>query len=150
MLALSSLKKPCGDGKRPLSIAAICWRLVASAAVADLKPWVQSWADDSLCGGLPEHRADELHVRLFRTFHTLGKQRNRIVQGLKQGLQKCFDNCCHRQALHILVSFGMPKPLARVIRCFYRLHTRWIESSGCVARSPTRPTLLASCCFQVS
>ena len=45
------IDKPNGDGKRPLSIAAICWRLVASAAVTDLKTWIQSWADDSLCGG---------------------------------------------------------------------------------------------------
>ena len=77
------IDKPCGDGKRPLSIAAICWRLVASAAVADLKPWIQSWADDSLCGCLPEHRADELHVRLFRAFHSLGNQQNKKCSRFK-------------------------------------------------------------------
>jgi len=145
------IDKPSGDGKRPLSIAAICWRLLASAAVANLKPWIQNWADDSLCGGLPGHRADELHVRLFRAFHSLGNPQNKTVQGLKQDLKKCFDNCCHHQALHILVKFGMPTTLARVIRCFYQMHTRWIESSGCVARNPTRPTrsILQGCPFSV-
>ena len=73
--------KPAGDGKRPLSIAAICWRLVASAAVTDLKAWIQSWADESLCGGLPERRADELHIRLFQVSITLVTTRTPLCKG---------------------------------------------------------------------
>ena len=145
------IDKPAGDGKRPLSIAAICWRLVASAAVTDLKAWIQSWADESLCGGLPERRADELHIRLFQVFHNLGNHSNSTVQGLKQDLQKCFDNCCHIQAIDILLRFGLPSSLAKVIRCFYQLHHRWIETAGSVARTPTRPTrsILQGCPFSV-
>ena len=72
-----------------VSIAAICWRLLASATVADLMTWIQSWAEDSLCGGLPDRRADEIHIGLFRVFHKLGNQKHATAPALKQDHQKC-------------------------------------------------------------
>ena len=50
-----------------------------------------------------------------------------------------------------LSNLECPKTLARVIRCFYQMHTRGIESSGCVARNLTRPTrsILQGCPFSV-
>ena len=88
---------------------------------------------------------------MHRVYHKLSNQHNKTVQGLKQDLQKCFDNCCHVQALDILIRFGLPNVLAKVIKCFYQLHHRWIETGGSVARVPTKPTrsILQDCPFSV-
>ena len=40
-------------GYRPLSIGAVLWRALGSAACRRLRPWIQGWAMQELQGGLP-------------------------------------------------------------------------------------------------
>ena len=54
------LPKPDGSTP-PLSVASVLWRIGARVLVRKLSPWIRSWTDASVVGGLPGTSANSVH-----------------------------------------------------------------------------------------
>ena len=51
-------------GQRPLAIAALAWRLGATAVVQHLTGWIKTVFSQDLYGGLPERSVEDVHFKL--------------------------------------------------------------------------------------
>ena len=57
--------KKDNDGMRPISVASLAWRLCMGVTLRSLTPWLNTWVDSQLCGGLAMRDARALHCRLL-------------------------------------------------------------------------------------
>jgi endonuclease/exonuclease/phosphatase family metal-dependent hydrolase len=133
-------------GLRPLSIAAIGWRLGMTLVVASLREWYQQWIHTDIAGGLSQRSAAEIHDALFADIED-ALSGGESITGLKVDIQKCFDSVSPRQAARVLQKRGAPPQLMPLIAAFYEDQQRWVEWQGCVHPSPIVPTrsLLQGC-----
>ncbi|CAE7495748.1 Cacna1h, partial [Symbiodinium pilosum] len=134
-------------GQRPLAIAALAWRLGATAVVQQLEGWITAVFPPDLFGGLPGRCAEDIH---FRLTHALFVQRaGGPVAGCKADVKKCFDTADPKLAILCLRALGAPEPMLDVIDRFYGQHTRWLSVDGMFSRSPIEgaAALLQGCPF---
>jgi hypothetical protein len=72
------LPKPDGSTP-PLSVASVLWRIGARVLVRKLSPWIRSWTDASVVGGLPGTSANSVHSILS---HAISKHSIFVSQDL--------------------------------------------------------------------
>jgi hypothetical protein len=139
------LDKPEG-GQRPISLAAVAWRICNTALIGKLADWVEQWAPPELTGGLRGRSSEEVHASLLhrlQTAHRLGE----TFSSIKEDIQKAFDSIWIDVVEHIVRRFGMPEGLSSYVRCFYELQERWMEAAGATATQPISPerSILQGC-----
>ena len=105
-------------GYRPLSIGAVLWRALGSAACRRLRPWIQGWAMQELQGGLPGRGVQGVHDPLLHDFELAAQGQGDLV-GTKVDLKRFFDNVRPRQALTVCAHLGMPRDLVELIADYY-------------------------------
>ncbi|CAE8687780.1 unnamed protein product, partial [Polarella glacialis] len=133
-------------GVRPISVAALAWRIGMASVLRMVQPWVEQWAPEELVGGLSKRSADELHERLQSAIAD-ALARRATLAGAKLDVKKCFDSVKPDQACYIWRRLGAPEQLVSVISRFYSGHRRWMEWQGACARAPVSCTrgLLQGC-----
>ena len=111
-------------GFRPISVAALAWRIGISALIQQLTGWIDLWAHPALVGGLRGRSStsvhEELHDSLLNENH---------VFGAKIDVEKCFDH-----ALLVWAKLGAPPAILRVLKAFYSAQTKtmeWLGFSSC-------------------
>ena len=134
-------------GQRPLAIAALAWRLGASAVVQQLTGWIKTVFPHELYGGLPERSIADVHYKLTHALFV--QQAGGPLAGCKADVRKCFDTADPRLAVLCLRALGAPENMLDVIGRFYEVHTRWLSVDGMFARSPVvgAAALLQGCPF---
>ena len=148
-----ALMPKSSGGVRPLAVASVLWRICMSASLRKLRPWIKSWADSDLFGGLPAKGIGDVHDLLHFEIAD-AKRRNQTVVGCKADIQKCFDSVCVAAALEVWKWLGAPSQLVNVISAFYSGQLRWFSwhgffhpepvsaSRGLLQGCPTSPALL--------
>ena len=134
-------------GQRPLAIAALAWRLGASAVVQQLNGWIRTVFPHELYGGLPERSIADVHYKLTHALFV--QQAGGPLAGCKADVRKCFDTADPRLAVLCLRALGAPESMLDVIGRFYEVHTRWLSVDGMFARHPVvgAAALLQGCPF---
>ena len=127
-IRIALLAKPGGD-YRPLSIGAVLWRALGTAACRRLRSWVLGWAKQELQGGLPGRGVQGVHDPLLSDFE-LAAQGQGELAGSKVDLKRCFDNIRPRQALTVCAHLGMPPELVGLIADYYQGQRRFLAVSG--------------------
>jgi hypothetical protein len=100
-----------------------------SASLRKLRPWIKSWADSDLFGGLPAKGIGDVHDLLHFEIAD-AKRRNQTLVGCKADIQKCFDSVCVAAALEVWKWLGAPSQLVNVISAFYSGQLRWFSWHG--------------------
>ena len=111
-------------GFRPISIAALAWRLGVGAVVQRLSSWIDEWAPPELAGGLKGRCASQAHQELHESLQ------NPLVFGAKLDLSKCFDHVDWRQALRVWDRLGAPATVTSVLKAFYTQQSKTMEWQG--------------------
>ena len=138
--------KPDG-GLRPLALTQMAWRLGASEALAQLRPWFSSWTPECLHGGLPGRSVDAIHEQLGGLLEQRAAKRTFV--GCKADVRKCFDRVSPQAAIAILQWWGAPTWLATLLAGFYMEQERWVAVAGVFAHKPAvaGASLLQGCPF---
>ena len=109
--------RPKPDGElRPLSLAAVAWRIGASAIVQQLGQWSNKWAPEHLIGGLAGRSADDFHGPLHRD---MAQSWSEGVSIASQDLPQDFDSLHGVQTMAVLHRFNAPSALLRILLHFY-------------------------------
>ena len=66
--------------------------------IFQLRPWIRTWANPELFGGLPERDARLLHLLLHADLED-AEQLEEVVIGMKLDLQKAFDSIAPNMAI---------------------------------------------------
>ena len=125
------IPKPDG-GERPLAIAALAWRLGASALVQKLAPWIGQTLPHEIYGGMPGRGIDDVHALLTHEMYGPGSG---ALAGCKADVRKCYDSADPRLAIECLRHMGAPTNILDVLGRFYMSHERWLQIDGHCARS---------------
>ena len=118
---------PKDVGLRPISVAALAWRIGMGAIIQQLTPWINLWAPPELVGGLKHRCAAFSHDALH------GALQNPIVYGAKLDVSKCFDHVNILQAILVWHSFGAPPQVCTLLKNFYQDLTKTMEWQRCTA-----------------
>ena len=134
---------------RPIAIAVAAYRVCASATVTALRPWIVSWADPALYGGLPGRSAADLHDRLFGDIHVARTAFASHFFGAKADVRRCFDQLDFEVTFRVFAHLGCPPGLVCLLRHFYATQLRWFSVAGAVHPTPVLPErgLLQGCPF---
>ena len=68
-------------GSRPISVAVLAWRTGMGALISRMGPWIDTWAQEQIAGGIPGRDARKIHENLhteiehFRLTHHLSASR---------------------------------------------------------------------------
>lgn len=135
-------------GFRPLTVAAIMWRLGASTMTRQLRLWIDTWAPHELIGGLAGRCPDDLHMLVKADMHECLQEGYTMI-GCKIDAEKCFGNVSPLQAEDLWARLRTPKAVTDLIRVFYKELQRWIEVDRCVAAKSFSPngSILQGCPF---
>lgn len=146
------LPKPDGSTP-PLSVASVLWRIGARVLVRKLSPWIRSWTDASVMGGLPGTSANSVHSILS---HAIPKHSIFV----SQDLARFFDSVSWEATREILTWLRCPGLVTQLLASFYRQGRRLFSFAGGVSDNwfspgrsllpgcPTSP-MLAACFMQV-
>ena len=139
------IPKPDG-GERPLAIAALAWRLGASALVQKLAPWIGQVMPQEIYGGMPGRGIDDIHALLAHEMYGHGVG---ALAGCKADVRKCYDSADPRLAMECLRNMGAPTNVLEVLGRFYEAHERWLQIDGHCARTSIggAAALLQGCPF---
>lgn len=133
------LPKPDGS-TRPLSVASVLWRIGARVLLRKLSPWIRSWTDASVMGGLPGTSANSVHSILS---HAISKHSIFV----SQDLARFFDSVSWEAMHEILTWLRCPDLVIQLLASFYRQGRRLFSFAGGVSDnwfSPGR-SLLQGC-----
>ena len=126
------IPKQEGEGFRPISVAAIGWRVGLTAIMNQLHPWLESWLPESVVGGLRNKGTADAHASLHDD--VIQALNNRTpLRGAKLDVSKCFDSVLPAQAIMIFEHQGAPPQLTSLLALFYEHASRRFEFSGVVA-----------------
>ena len=111
MTQIRTVMIPKDDGTdRPISVAAMAWRIGMSATVMKLESWIDEWAPAELVGGLPGRDARTVHEWLHDSLQSAMEGEANIA-GAKLDVEKCFDTVNPHMAIHTLKQLGAPKEM---------------------------------------
>eukprot|EP00435_Cladocopium_sp_Y103_P050304 s881_g15.t1 len=132
-------------GFRPLSIVSILWRAGSKLIMKNLKPWILSWADKRLLGGIPERSLCDAHVNIAQLL--TNEQHDPVV--ISQDIAKFFDSVRLDHVAAVLKRLGAPQQLISLLSTFYRSCKRYFMVQGCVHPQPVvaQRGLLQGCPF---
>ena len=126
------IPKQEGEGFRPISVAAIGWRVGLTAIMNQLHPWLESWLPESVVGGLRNKGTADAHASLHDDVVQALNSRTPLY-GAKLDVSKCFDSVIPAQAIMIFEHQGAPPQLTSLLALFYGRASRRFEFSGVVA-----------------
>eukprot|EP00438_Fugacium_kawagutii_P013015 Skav219675 [mRNA] locus=scaffold3149:185132:187369:- [translate_table: standard] len=111
----------------------------------NLKPWILSWADDRLLGGIPERSLSDAHVKLVQLL--TNEQHDPVV--ISQDVAKFFDSIRFDHVSAVLQQLGAPQPLIALLSAFYKSCKRYFMIQGYVDPQPVvaQRGLLQGCHF---
>lgn len=112
-------------GYRPISVAALAWRIGIGALIQQLTGWIDLWAHPALVGGLKGRGSTSAHDELHDSI--LNEQN---IFGAKIDVEKCFDNVSFQQALLVWEKLGAPSSILRALKGFYSSQTKTMEWLG--------------------
>ena len=147
-VALLPKSEDAGGGYRPLSVASVVWRLLATAAGRKLRRWSREWADVALAGAVPGRSSASVHSALACDIRRARSERLPFA-GFKADVRKCFDRVHPLQAIEVALRLGLPENLANVIRSFYQGQCRFVSWQAQFGRQPIVPqtSLMQGCPF---
>ena len=97
---------PKGDGgSRPLSIAAICWRMFATTIARQLTPATSHWPYE-LTGGIGGRDLGDAHQQIMHALRT-ARRRGWQAHVVAQDLAKAFDKVSFVQAAAAMGAAGI-------------------------------------------
>ena len=128
-------------GFRPISVAALAWRIGVGAIIQQLSEWIDQWAPAPLVGGLKGRSAATVHEELHKSLSESN------LFGAKLDVAKCFDHVCYEQALLVWERLGAPRSVIGLFKNFYSTQTKTMEWAGFTAQRSIRCTrgLLQGC-----
>ena len=132
--------------KRPISVAACLWRLLAASILQNIDSWVRSWLPPQIAGGVKRLDVDDIHAVLHEDLQSGG-----FAAGGKMDLNKCFDRVDAVSAVSVLQRLGLPAEICDLISSFYTEQKAWISDVLCIHTQPVERTngLLQGCPFSV-
>ena len=93
---------PKEDGTdRPISVAALLWRLANGVLVERLTSWVEAWAPPELAGGLRGRSAADIHGSLIAAIQEAERAQS-MFSAMKENVKKAFPSIWVGLACHIL------------------------------------------------
>ena len=140
------IPKPGSDEKRPISVAAVCWRIGIGYQVYKLREWVDQWAPPEVVGGLAGRDPADFYDA-FSTTVAEAASAGQCILGCKLDLEKCFDLVCYEDANRMLKELGAPQAFIDILEVFDELQVRHIECERHVHPEPMRPqrSLMQGC-----
>ena len=122
-------------GRRPLSLAAIAWRIVAGAINRRLTlDAAATWAPPGLLGGISGRSVGEAHFLLASEVR-LARMNGEDIAVISQDLEKAFDRTSAAHAAACLFAVGVPRGVCIFLITFYAQLERRMEVRGAVASS---------------
>ena len=97
---------------RVLTIASVVYRRWAAVRLAQLQPWVNSWATEDLYGGIKGRSADSASWLLALDVE-LGMATDTPVSAMATDIYKCFDQMSRQVILLVAARAGAPPALLR-------------------------------------
>ena len=135
------------EESRPIGLCPVVWRLGAKAVNKLLRPWLESWIDESTLGAAPGRGTADAHGRLLLA------RKSGVRHFIKQDLSSFFDTIDLEAMSRLLRRLGAPPQLGLVLRSFYSSQVRlfksqsfyaseWVTvSRGIVQGCPLSPTI---------
>jgi hypothetical protein len=145
-----SLMPKVPSGWRPISVALVAWRTVASAVQRLLRDWLAGVVHPSLWGGIPRRDPVLAIVAASGAFRAARVHR-RPISGLVLDLAKCFDHFWPAAVLQLLRWYGLPEPFLAVLEFFHSHRLAYFRVLGSYDPRSCRPSsgILQGCPLSV-